>query len=272
MHLYPQTELEVIGSSASGQIYQVDDSIALKSGRIFTPPPSSASSQDQWFYASETLFHANLIKNEQFILQLLQQHPHPNIIDIIDAHHPEGIYFRRHLSRSELSIPPTTTTTTSPTSKTKHHTQRIHWYRDITNALLHLHRLHIAHSDLRIDNVLFDARGSAYLYDFSSSAPFGEDPHHTVVSDTLVSAHGLSTTTISDATDRFAMGTLIFHMEHGAKPCFAVDPEVKEEEERGCVLHGLLSEARLQDLADQYGWNKDGDLRFTNYTLPACYG
>jgi serine/threonine protein kinase len=205
MRLQSQAHLVMIGVEASGQIYKVDDDIVLKTGRIFEPPTANASSQDRWFYASETIFQSNLMKNEKFVMRLLHQHPHPNLVEVIDAGHPEGIYLRNYRRMWELDG-------AAPAS-------RLQWYRDITDALAHLHKLGIAHADLRMENMVFDARGCAILCEFSASTPFGE-PNH-VFPDQPVPINGVAPT-ISDATDRFAMGSLIFQMEHGVKPGFVV--------------------------------------------------
>lgn len=211
MRLQLQADITMIGVATSGQIYKLDDDVVLKSGRIFEPPPRSASSQDHWFYASETIFHANLMKNEQFVMRLLQQHPHPNIVEVIDADHPEGVYLRRYVSMADLDRLVTPVT-------------RIQWYSDIARALEHLHGLGIAHSDLRRENVVFDdIRGDhARLCDFSAAAPFGGA--NIVLPDQRVPAHGLEPE-LSDSTDRFALATLIFQLEHRARPGFGVGPD-----------------------------------------------
>ncbi|KAL4892566.1 hypothetical protein BDV59DRAFT_202684 [Aspergillus ambiguus] len=316
MRLQTQSDLVMVGVEGSGQIYRVDDNIVLKSGRIFEPPADAVSSQARWFYASETIFHSNLAKNEKFVMRLLQQHPHPNIVEVVDADHAEGIYLRKYRRMWELDG-------AAPA-------RRVQWYRDITEALVHLHRLGIAHADLRMENMVFDARGGAVLCEFSAATPFGE-PNH-VFPGQPVPLNGPAPT-LSDATDRFAMGSLIFQMEHGVAPGVAVAadgalvlPEIRtghagldsvirkawlggyrdtermleqveslkrdggrqtwdlnEEPSRevlkervarwregrqkqfGYVLDGVPSEELLRELAGQYGWNKDEDLRFARY-------
>lgn len=77
---------------------------------------------------------------------------------------------------------------------------RILWYQDIIRALLHIHKLGVAHSDLRIDNILIDTQGHALLCDFSSCYPFGQinpaAPHPALP----VQLNGLAKT-VSEATD-----------------------------------------------------------------------
>jgi serine/threonine protein kinase len=208
MRLQPQRDLEMIGVGSSGQVYKIDDCIVLKACRVFERPASDASPRDKWFYASDTVFHYSLINNERTVFRLLEQRPHANIIESLDTDHAEGIYLRRYLSLSEIEVP--------------NQIGRILWYQDIVRALLHIHRLGIAHSDLRLDNVLFDQRGRALLSDFSAASPFGKPNPALPRAGLPVPLNGLSEV-VSAATDRFAMGSLIFQMEHGMKPTLSVD-------------------------------------------------
>ncbi|KAB8260184.1 serine/threonine protein kinase [Aspergillus pseudonomiae] len=144
-----------------------------------------------------------LLKGEKTVFRLLIEHPHPNIIEAIDIGHPEGIYLRKYQPLSGV-LP-----STQP--------DRIAWYQDIMRALVHLHRFGIAHSDLRKDNILSDQKDHALLGDFSASCPFGHpNPSRPVL------LNGPSET-ISDATDRFAMGSLIYELETGVRPEISVD-------------------------------------------------
>jgi serine/threonine protein kinase len=127
-------------------------------------------------------------------------------MEAIDADQPEGIYLRRYHSLSSDRIPP--------------QLHRIRWYRDLTDALCHIHSLGIAHADVRIDNILFDEQDGAVLCDFSAASPLGQP--NPVFPDLPLPVNGPSPT-LSEATDMFAMASLIFQMEHGAKPELSVD-------------------------------------------------
>lgn len=206
IRLHPQRDLEIIGVGASAQVYAVDDQTVLKTSWLFEQPRNSASDSDRRHYASDTLFQSNLLQNERTVLRLLQRRPHPHVIEAVDADQPDGIYLRRYHSLSENRIPA--------------QRYRIRWYRDLTDALCHIHSLGIAHADVRIDNVLFDEHERAILCDFSATSPLGQP--NPVFPDLPLPVNGPSPT-LSEATDMFAMGSLIFQMEHEAKPELSVD-------------------------------------------------
>lgn len=202
-----QRDLNMIGVGSSGQIYEVDGDIVLKAGRVYQPPDGNASRLDMWHYVSESIFHFELIENERNIFRRLENNPHPNIAEPIDTTHPEGIYIRRYSPKPEIHR------YTGP--------QRISLYASLLRGLSHLHSLEIAHSDLRLENVLFDAHGEAVLCDFSASAAFGLPNPAAPSPDCSVPINGLSKA-LTDATDRFAFASLMFQLETGTKPGLSI--------------------------------------------------
>jgi serine/threonine protein kinase len=83
------------------------------------------------------------------------------------------------------------------------------WWRFAIEAqvLCHIHKLGIAHGDIRIDNVLFDNRASTIPYGFSAACPFGQ--LDLVISELPLLVNGPSPN-LSEATDMFAMSALLF--------------------------------------------------------------
>lgn len=77
VRLQPQHDLDILGIGASGQVYNVEGQIVLKSCRIFAPRSLNVSRSDLWHYASDILFHFRLLKDERIVLQSLQTSPHP---------------------------------------------------------------------------------------------------------------------------------------------------------------------------------------------------
>ncbi|TWU70917.1 hypothetical protein ED733_000688 [Metarhizium rileyi] len=234
MRLHPQRDLKVIGVGASALVYEVDDQIVLKTSWVFEQPGNSAPGNDRWHYASDTLFQSNLLQNERIVLRMLQRRPHPHIIEAIDVDQPEGIYLRRYHSLSEDKIPA--------------QLYRIRWYRDLTDALCYIHSFSIAHADIRIDNVLFDEHDRAILCDFSAASPF--DQPNPVFPHLPLPINGPSPT-LSEATDMFAIGSLIFQMEHGTKPELSIDshnilvlPKIQTNHQ---VLDTIIRKAWLGD-------------------------
>ncbi|GLA39026.1 hypothetical protein AnigIFM63309_006352 [Aspergillus niger] len=201
LQLHPQRDLEVIKAGSTTQIYKVDDHIVLKSSLLFEPPGNNTSQHAQLHYATNTLFQSNQLQNERTALQLLQKQLHPHIIEPIDTLYPEGLYLRKYHPLSEHKIPP--------------QRHRIRWYRDLTDALCHIHKLGIVHADVRIDNVLLDEHDHAILSNFSAASPFGEP--------NLAFPINGPSATLSEKTDIFAVGSLIYQMEHGVKPELSLD-------------------------------------------------
>jgi serine/threonine protein kinase len=198
-----QMGLDIIGVGAAGQVYNVDEHTVLKTCRIYEPPSSNATPRAQWDYASETVFHFGLLKDERAVLRLLAERPHPNIIEVIDVDQPEGLYLRKYRQISELT----------PASQF----DRILWYQDILRALLHLHTLGITHSDIRKDNILFDSNDHALLSNFGASCSFGyPNPSLPLLT------NGTSET-VSDATDRFTMASMIYELETKVRPEISID-------------------------------------------------
>lgn len=201
LQLHPQHDLEVIEDGSSFQIHKVNDHVLLKSPLLYEPPEINASERAHQHYASNTLSQINHLQNERTVLQLLQKQPHPNIIEPIDTHYPEGIYLRKYHPLAEDKLPP--------------QRQRIRWYRDLTDALCHLHSFGIVHADIRMDSISLDDHDRVILSDLSASSPLGAPNEVSPIND--------PSPTLSGKTDIFAMGSLMFQMEHGAKPELSVD-------------------------------------------------
>lgn len=181
-----QPGLEMIGVGVAGQVYSLDDDIVLKACIIFQPPTTNCTTRDLWYHASETVFNFSLLRDEKAVLRWLTQHPHPNIMEAIDTSLSLMVHCR--LSQIEsFGI-------------------RILFERSITFTVW------VLLTRIYKDNIFFDSQGRSVLGDFSASCPFG---HPNPSRPTLF--HGLSKT-VSDATDRFAMTSLIYELEIGVRP------------------------------------------------------
>jgi serine/threonine protein kinase len=141
---------------------------------------------------------------------------HPHIIEAIDTGQREGLYLRKY-----RQLPAEVKATQA---------RRIRLYRDIADALRHLHSLGIVHADVRVDNVLFDDQFSAILYDFSAASPCGQP--NPVFPDLPLPVNGPSPI-LAEASDMFALASLMFQMEHGFTPDLSLEngrlslPELK---------------------------------------------
>lgn len=201
-----QKDLERLDGGSSAYIYAVNHQIVLKAPVTFVPPTDDSSQMAQYEYALCTVCHHEDIENERIILKRLEQTPHTNILQAVSLEHPEGIYLRRYTPLSKRLQ-----------SEKAPQSIRITWYRDMLRALVHLHKLEIAHADVRLDNFLCHSEGAIVLCDFTCSRPFGqENPSATSPSERL-GVNGPSQT-VSDITDRFALASVMFEIETGTKP------------------------------------------------------
>jgi len=201
-----QKGVRSIGIGISAVIWEVDDSIVLKAP-IILEQPTKATPVDIYLYDIDAIFRYDCIENERTIFRLLQQQPHANIVQAIAIEHPEGIYLERHRPLSHCHIPS--------------QLGRILWYQDMLRALLHIHQLKIAHSDVRIENFLCDSQDRIKLCDFGCSRPFGEENPSATRPDEPLKVNGLAQT-VSDSTDRFALASVIFQLELGYEPELSV--------------------------------------------------
>jgi serine/threonine protein kinase len=87
--------------------------------------------------------------------------------------------------------------------------RRIRLYREIADALCHLHSLGIVHADVRIDNVLGDDQLSAILCDFSAASPCGVPMP--IFPELPLPINGPSPI-LSEASNMFALASLMFQM------------------------------------------------------------
>ena len=206
-----QEDIDRLDGGGSAFIYAVNDDIVLKSPVTFAIPEDSSQSS-QYEYALCTVCHHDDIQNERAIFSLLANAPHSNIVQAVFLEHPEGIYLRRHEPLAKRLQ-----------NKRPAALMRITWYRDMLRALVHLHQFEIAHADVRLDNFLCHHDGTAVLCDFTCSRYFGQDNPSAIHSSKSVGLNGLSQI-VSDSTDRFALASVVFEIETGAKPdLIAVD-------------------------------------------------
>lgn len=206
-----QRDLDRLDGGSSAYIYAVNNDVVLKSPVTFVQPSDDSSATEQYEYALNTVCHHEDIENERTILKRLAQSPHTNIVQAITLEHPEGVYLRRYFPLSKRLQ------TGKPTQSI-----RITWYRDMLRALVHLHKLDIAHADVRLDNFLCHAKGAVVLCDFTCSRSFGQENPSATDSLEILGVNGASRN-VSDITDRFAVASVIFEVETGTKPKLSVE-------------------------------------------------
>ena len=118
-------------------------------------------------------------------------------------------------------------------------------------ALKHLHEFKIAHADVRIDNFLWEEGGSVVLCDFTCSRSFGDENPSSTTSPKAVGVNG-PYSQVSDVTDRFALGSVIFEMETGSRPvlcCDGTDLNVPSIQTGDAQLDVLIRKAWFNEFA-----------------------
>ena len=233
-----QKDIQRLDGGASAYIYAVTNEIVLKAPVIYCPLPEGASSQDRYSFSLDTFYYHEDIQNERDILRTLETAPHPNIIQPIALDYAEGLYLRRHQSL------PSILAKGAPSGVI-----RKCFYRDMLRALAHLHELKIAHADVRIDNFLYEEGGLVLLCDFTCSRSFGGENPSSTSPPEPVGVNG-PYSQVSDITDRFALGSVIFEIETGNRPALHFDgvdlnlPSVR------------TGDAQLDDIV-QKAWHND---------------
>ena len=206
-----QKDIQRLDGGASAYIYAVTNEIVLKAPVTYCQPPEDASFQDHYEFALMTVCYHDDIRNERDILRKLEAAPHPNIIRPIALEYAEGLYLPRYQSLPSIL----------PKEPTLGVTRKC-IYRDMLCALIHLHELKVAHADVRIENFLYEEGGPVLLCDFTCSRPFGDENPSSTSPSEAVGING-PYGQVSDLTDRFALGSVIYEIETGSRPAFSFD-------------------------------------------------
>jgi len=190
-----QLGMPLLGYGGSGQVYEINNTIVLKSPLIYELLPGYTAA-DEEDYKCMTTYSYRTIQHEKSIFRKLA--PHCNIVHALASHYPEGIYLQRHGQLQQRMREQSVSWRT-----------RLLWYQDMARALVHLHSFNLAHTDVRLPNWLCDGA------DFASTEEIGTKNEMVTIDDAgIVDLNGLSST-LSDATDRFAFSSLIYEMETG---------------------------------------------------------
>ena len=235
-----QKDIQRLDGGASAYIYAVTNEIVLKAPVTYCQLPEGASSQDRYDFSLMTFCYHEDIRNERDILRTLETAPHPNIIQPIALDYAEGLYLRRHQSLPSIlakGLPPGVI--------------RKCFYRDMLRALAHLHELQIAHADVRIDNFLYEEGGLVLLCDFTCSQSFGGENPSSTSPPEPVGING-PYSEVSDITDRFALGSVIFEIETGGRPALyfdGIDLNVPSVRTGDAQLDVIIQKAWYNDFA-----------------------
>ncbi|KAI9747134.1 MAG: hypothetical protein M4579_007519, partial [Chaenotheca gracillima] len=148
-----------LGFGSSAYVFLIDDEIALKTPGRFTKKTPMTKERTERLRDS-----LRSVEREKGIYELIDPHPHPNILQSI-RHGPEGIFMARHgkilqeiIAKQESTEP-----------------LRLRWAREIIAGAAWLEKLGLAHGDLRPSNILVDSSGLLKLSDFGATVKIGEE-------------------------------------------------------------------------------------------------
>ncbi|KAI9747163.1 MAG: hypothetical protein M4579_007513, partial [Chaenotheca gracillima] len=148
-----------LGFGSSAYVFLINDEIALK-----TPQRITKAAPQTIKTVQEIKDSLKSVEREKGIYDLINPHPHPNILQSIH-HGPEGIFMARHgkilqeiIAKEECTEP-----------------LRLRWAREIIAGAAWLEKLGLAHGDLRPSNILVDSSGLLKLSDFGATVKIGEE-------------------------------------------------------------------------------------------------
>ncbi|KAI4350110.1 hypothetical protein L6164_010627 [Bauhinia variegata] len=154
------------------------------------------------------------LENESKYMTLLS--PHPNIVQIFDVFENEDF-----LSMViELCEP--ITLFDRIVNRPLPETEAASVMKQLLEAVVHCHRLGVAHRDIKPDNVLFDSRNSLKLADFGSAEWFGDGRSMSGVVGTpyYVAPEVLMGRDYNEKVDVWSCGVILYIMLTGIPPFY----------------------------------------------------
>ncbi|KLJ08041.1 hypothetical protein EMPG_09969 [Blastomyces silverae] len=197
------TRADVIGSGSVSTVFAIGECIALKAPIVFRA--NIPLTDEQIEQSAESLAS---LEREKCIYDILNDHPHPNILQTI-LHCPGGIFMPR-MSRNldnwmnhdpnSISVP-----------------LRLRWVKELTRAAEHLESHGLVHGDIRPANTLLDNNLHIKLADFDSCVSAGDAclaftvPYHDAFEEKA-----------SYTTEQFAIGSFMYTVFTGVEPEFEI--------------------------------------------------
>lgn len=197
------TTADMLDSGSVSIVFAIGERIALKAPIIYKA--NIPLTEEQIEQSAESVAS---IRREKCIYDLLNDHPHPNILQTI-FHCPDGIFMPRMLcsvfhwmGNDPNSIP-------APL--------RLRWVKELASAAEHLETHGLVHGDIRPANTLLDKNMHIKLADFDSCVGIGDAclaftvPYHDAFEETA-----------GYATEQFAIGSFMYTVFTGVEPEFEI--------------------------------------------------
>ncbi|KAG0181577.1 hypothetical protein DFQ29_007938 [Apophysomyces sp. BC1021] len=159
---------------------------------------------------------------EIHILRNLQQHPHNNCCKLVAYAEDEEFYYA--IMETQDEVMDLFDYIELNERMTEQEIKAI--FRQVAEGVQHLHQLHIVHRDIKDENVLLDASGTAYLIDFGSAAYFRESRTFDTFGGTLdyCAPEILKGTAYEGPPqDIWSLGILLYTLIYRETPFYSVD-------------------------------------------------
>ncbi len=180
------------------------------------------------------LIHPHLSNDPQFVRRFEQeaaavaQLRHPNIIQVYDFDHDEGVYYMvlEHVPGETLQA---RLTTLNAAHQRLPLTETIQIMASICDAVAYAHQRGMIHRDLKPANVMLNPQGQPILMDFGVAKMLG-DVQHTATGAVVGTALYMSPEQArgerpTERSDIYSLGVMLFEMITGAPP-FKADSAV----------------------------------------------
>ncbi|KAF7724128.1 hypothetical protein EC973_001312 [Apophysomyces ossiformis] len=211
--------VNTLGTGAYGTVklaYRKDD--ITKKNMVIKYIMKSRIVVDSWI-RDRTL---GTIPLEIHILRNLQLHPHKNCCKLVTYSEDDEFYYV--VMEAQDEVMDLFDYIELNECMTEEEIKAI--FRQVAEGLQHLHQLHIVHRDIKDENVLLDASGTAYLIDFGSAAYFRESRTFDTFGGTLdyCAPEILKGTAYEGPPqDIWSLGILLYTLIYRETPFYSVD-------------------------------------------------
>ncbi|KAF6807174.1 hypothetical protein CSOJ01_08362 [Colletotrichum sojae] len=199
--------LHSLDRGAGGQVFAINDRIVFKCPTNFSYPHPQQ--------AEEAIESAQRITHEKAVYEVLERHPHTNIIRCLLSI-PEGFFMERMAMtlRDRIDYRPELNPPNAPT--------QLRWIYQIASAVAWLEKLGLVHGDLRPANILLTVDEHVRLADFDVCVKIGEELQAASEPFCKLDAR-LDTPPAGAVSEQFALASVIYTIRFNHIPMAELD-------------------------------------------------